>query len=107
MELPIPPNSVLQRAELLGRILVLHWTDAHRSELLLEAVRGEFDADRRYELLRKIHRIVGQDYPYTWLWCGQSLVAVSKRWDNVKIHKLGVRYQEWYLADDKDRSSEQ
>ncbi len=40
MELPIPPNSVLQRAELLGRILVLHWTDAHRSELLLEAVRG-------------------------------------------------------------------
>lgn len=40
MELPIPPNTVLQRAELLGRILVLHWTDAHRSELLLESLRG-------------------------------------------------------------------
>jgi len=40
MELPIPPNTVLQRAELLGRILVLHWTDTHRSELLLESLRG-------------------------------------------------------------------
>jgi DUF971 family protein len=39
MELPIPPNKVLERAELLGRILVLHWADAHRSELMLDAVR--------------------------------------------------------------------
>ena len=37
--LPIPPNSRLERAELLGTILIVHWRDGHRSELPLEALR--------------------------------------------------------------------
>ena len=39
MELEIPPNEQLADGELLGRILILHWKDDHRSELPLEAVR--------------------------------------------------------------------
>ena len=41
MEFPIPPNERLETAELLGRILILHWKDGHRSELPLEVVRRE------------------------------------------------------------------
>ena len=39
MNLAIPPNDRLQEAELLGRILVLHWRDGHRTELPLETLR--------------------------------------------------------------------
>jgi DUF971 family protein len=39
MEIPVPPNSLLERVEILGRVLVLHWGDAQRSELMLDAVR--------------------------------------------------------------------
>ncbi len=39
MELSIPDNEHLTSGELLGRILVLTWTDGHRSELPLDALR--------------------------------------------------------------------
>jgi DUF971 family protein len=39
MQIPLPPNDRLTSAELLGRILVLHWADGHRGEIPLVAVR--------------------------------------------------------------------
>ena len=38
--LAIPPGDRLTEAELLGRILVLHWRDGHRSELPLPTLRS-------------------------------------------------------------------
>jgi DUF971 family protein len=39
MDIPLPPNDRIEKAELLGVILILHWKDGHRSELPLTAVR--------------------------------------------------------------------
>jgi DUF971 family protein len=38
-DLPIPLNDRLERAELLGSVLVLHWRDGHRGEVPLGVAR--------------------------------------------------------------------
>ena len=38
-DLIIPPNDQLERAEMLGTVLILYWRDGHRGELPLETIR--------------------------------------------------------------------
>ncbi len=61
----------------------------------IENARTEFDVTKRNNLYKKFQEIVYDENPYTFLFSNYSLVAVSKRFGNVKIHKTGVDPLEW------------
>ena len=67
---------------------------------LIESVRPELDYKKRIEIYRKIHSIMYEDQPYTFLFCNPTLVALSRRFDNVKVHKAGLDYREWVIRRD-------
>ena len=67
---------------------------------LIEDVRIELDYGRRHVVYKKIHGILYEDQPYTFLYCLPTLVAVSKRFGNVNVHKAGLDYTEWVIRRD-------
>jgi len=66
---------------------------------LLEAFRGEFDVAKRVEIAHAIHRRIAEDQPLTFLYNPESLVVVSTKLRNVKIHRLGARWYDWWFAE--------
>jgi peptide/nickel transport system substrate-binding protein len=66
---------------------------------LLEAYRAEFDPGRRLEIAHAIHRKLAADQPMTFLFNPQSLVVVSSKLRNVKMHRLGARWFDWWIGE--------
>lgn len=65
---------------------------------LIERVRRTFDQKQRDQLLKRIHTIIYNEQPYTFLFSPSSLNVVSKRVGNVKVHKAGMDPKEWVLS---------
>ena len=78
-----------------------------RADKLLEGARLEFDEEKRFALLREFHRIIHKDQPFTFLYSLASSVAINKRWYNVKIHKTGVFFYEWWLPPENRKPSDE
>lgn len=69
-----------------------------QADWLMERARREFDEDRRNEFYHRFHKILHDEQPYTFLFSSPTLAAVSRRFDNVIIHKLGLDLMEWKSA---------
>jgi peptide/nickel transport system substrate-binding protein len=67
------------------------------ADRIIEEARSEFDRDKRAAMYRKFHRILHEEQPYIFLFSRDSLVAVDKRFENVKVYPLGVDSTEWYV----------
>lgn len=67
------------------------------ADRLIEQAREEFNTDRRNALYKRFQEIVYEEQPYTFLFANYSLVAVSERFKNVKVHKMGLEIREWEL----------
>jgi len=65
------------------------------ADAIIEAARMEFNEDRRTRMYHRFHEIIHEEQPYTFLYSTPALVAVSRRFDNVKVHKRGLNYLEW------------
>ena len=65
---------------------------------LIEAWRREFDRAKRLELAHQLHRRLAEDQPATFLFNPQSLVLATTKLRNVKIHRLGARWHDWWFA---------
>jgi len=59
--------------------------------------RRTFDVNERIRLMKRFHAILHDEQPYTFLFCSPSLVAINKRFENVKVHKLGLDIREWTI----------
>lgn len=68
------------------------------ADRLIEEASGEFDAKRRAELFRQLHRILHDEQPYAFLFAQPSLVVVQKRFANVKEYRLGLEPLEWRIG---------
>src|SRR5690606_37062499 len=67
--------------------------------LILEA-RRELDVLRRQVLLRKIHRILYRDQPYTFMFNLEALYFYACRFRGVKLYIIGedpFDWTEWYV----------
>lgn len=62
---------------------------------LIEAARMEFNEERRVAMYHRFNEILHQEQPYTFMFCNPALAAVSRRFDNVKVHTKGLNYLEW------------
>lgn len=65
---------------------------------LTEEARLEFDKNKRMEIFKKIHKILHEEEPFTFLFTSASLVAVAKRFDNVKGYAGGIDVTEWGIS---------
>jgi peptide/nickel transport system substrate-binding protein len=74
-----------------------------QADALLEQIRRTIDTEKADALCRKLCRILHEEQPYTFLWTRPTFRAVDKRFQNVKIHKLGLNYLEWYVPKDKQK----
>ncbi len=65
------------------------------ADKLIEAGRIEFDKSKRIEIYKKLHALIHEEEPYTFLFTNPSLVAVAKRFTNVKAYRAGLDILEW------------
>ena len=66
---------------------------------LIELARTEFNIDKRKEYYYKIQEILAEEQPYTFLYVPDALVALHKRFKNVKPAPAGLMYNfiDWYV----------
>ena len=64
---------------------------------LIVKVRTTFDYPKRIDIYHRLHAIIAREQPYTFLFCRPELVAVSRRFGNVKLHTTGFDITEWTL----------
>ncbi|MDR3237700.1 MAG: ABC transporter substrate-binding protein, partial [Spirochaetia bacterium] len=65
---------------------------------IIEAARQEFNDDKRNRMYHRFHEILHEEQPYTFLFCNQEHVVVSRRFTNVKVHIMGLYLEEWEIA---------
>ncbi|MDH5718103.1 MAG: peptide-binding protein [Spirochaetia bacterium] len=66
---------------------------------LIEKARLEFDEEKRNNMYHRVHEILYENQPYTFLYTGYNLLAVNKRFQ-VEVYPMGVDYHEWKINKD-------
>ncbi|MHB0946526.1 MAG: ABC transporter substrate-binding protein [Sedimentisphaerales bacterium] len=74
-----------------------------QTDKLLERIRRTLDDNERIALSRKLHRLVYDEQPYTFLFSRPTYKIVDRRFENVIIHKLGVKEEEWFVPKEKQK----
>ncbi len=69
---------------------------------LLERGRTVFDRDKRAAIYRRIHAIIADDAPYTFLYAPYTLAAVHKRVHGIDPAPAGISYNQikWYVPEE-------
>lgn len=66
---------------------------------LIEEGRKVFDPEKRKVYYHKVQEIMAEDQPYTFLYVPYSLVAVSKRFEDVSTAPAGIAHnRDWWWA---------
>ncbi len=60
------------------------------ADRLIDAMRIEFDVDKRIELAHQFHKLLHEEQPYTFLFSPDNLEAISKRYKNVRVFPLEI-----------------
>ncbi len=70
----------------------------------IDEARRTVDEGKRMILWQKAHRILAEDQPYMFLWVRKGMWFASKRFQNVKVTKLGLNdYEEWFVPRDQQK----
>jgi peptide/nickel transport system substrate-binding protein len=67
------------------------------ADKLMEQARLEFDRDKRTKMYYRFQEILQEEQPYTLMYNPQALVAVDKRFRNVRVYKRGLVSREWWV----------
>ncbi|MGA2324543.1 MAG: peptide-binding protein [Sedimentisphaerales bacterium] len=73
------------------------------ADVLLEQIRRTIDVGQQDVLCHRLHRILYDQQPFTFLFVRPTFRLVDKRFENVKIHNLGLNFLEWYVPKEKQR----
>jgi peptide/nickel transport system substrate-binding protein len=68
---------------------------------IIESGRNIFDPIRRWALFRRLHQILYQEQPYTFLFSLDALAIYHRKFRGVKFYSSGYNLNEWYIADGK------
>jgi peptide/nickel transport system substrate-binding protein len=75
----------------------VHYSNAEL-DTLIDQARVMMDEEKRMALWHKVHAILHEDQPYTFLWTRRAVVFVDKRIRNVQRVKLGLNdLTEWFV----------
>ncbi|MCF7955278.1 MAG: peptide-binding protein [Phycisphaerae bacterium] len=67
------------------------------ADAIIEQARRMLDENKRAELFRRLHAILHDEQPYTFLYTRPTFRIVDKRFKNVRIYPLGLNYFQWYV----------
>lgn len=67
------------------------------ADRLMDVARVTFDEKVRNEYFHELHKIIADAQPYTFLFNVSAHAAVSRRFENVIVHKLGLDTLEWQV----------
>ena len=72
---------------------------------LLEEGRRTFDREKRSAIYRKVHELIAADQPYLFLYSGEALPIVNKRFRNVEASPIGIGYNfiKWFVPRGEQR----
>ncbi|MBI2435915.1 MAG: hypothetical protein HYV26_23925 [Candidatus Hydrogenedentes bacterium] len=76
------------------------------ADQIIEAARLEFDDAKRAEMYRRLHQIMHDEQPYTFLYNRKRMLAVDKRFQNVTPYQLGFDIKEWWVPAQSQRYKE-
>ncbi len=74
-------------------------------DALLEKGRRVFDQDQRKACYDRFQEILAEEQPYTFLYIGKALPAVSKRFRGIEPAAAGIRYNfiKWYVPESEQK----
>lgn len=67
------------------------------ADRIMEDARKEFDSAKRHEMYHRLHEILNEEQPYTFLFTTESLVAVARRFENVEVYPMGLAPRQWWV----------
>jgi len=67
------------------------------ADRIMEQARLEFDRQKRAQLYHRLHEIIHEEQPYTFLFCRKALLAVDKRFHNIRMYPYGPDPREWWV----------
>lgn len=67
------------------------------ADRIIETARQEFDPAKRDKLYHRFSEILHEEQPYTFLFTPESLMAVARRFQNVKVYPMGLERKEWWV----------
>ncbi len=72
---------------------------------LLDEGRRTFDQSKRRAVYHKVHEIIFNEQPYTFLYSAEALPIVNKRFKGVEVSPIGIGYNfiKWYVPRDEQR----
>jgi peptide/nickel transport system substrate-binding protein len=73
------------------------------ADVIIEQARRTIDDDARGKLYQRLHGILHEEQPYTFLFTRPTFRLVDRRFKNVVVHKLGLDYLEWYVPKSEQR----
>ena len=74
-----------------------------QADELIENARIILDQTKRNELYHQLHRLIQDEQPYTFLFTSPERYFLDRRFENVKIHQLGIDPLEWFVPTEKQR----
>jgi peptide/nickel transport system substrate-binding protein len=74
-----------------------------KADELIERARRTIDDQTRYKLYHQLHSLLHDEQPYTFVFIRPTFRFVDRRFKNVNIHRLGLKYWEWYVPKEQQR----
>lgn len=92
------PNQIFHSSQIAdGGDNYIHYIN-HDLDKLIDEARVTMNDDARMKLWHKVHTILHEDQPYTFLWTTKAVLYLDKRFENVKRTKTGLNeLEEWYV----------
>ena len=74
-----------------------------QADAIIEEAQKTLNETKRNELYHRLHLILHEQQPYTFLFTRPTFRLVDKRFKNVNIYKLGPKYCQWYVPKEQQR----
>ncbi|MBR3708021.1 MAG: peptide-binding protein, partial [Lentisphaeria bacterium] len=73
------------------------------ADKLIEELHNSFDDETRVAIYHKFHKLLHEEQPYLFLFSQDNLVAISGRYQNLRIFPLGLPKEILWTPRDKQR----
>ena len=70
---------------------------------LIDAGRKELDEAKRMEIWHKLHQVIADEQPYTFLWITTARIFIQSRQKIPSLTNLGINTSDWYVPKDKQK----
>ena len=97
------PYQIFHSSQIVGRGDNFVSFKNAEADAIINKARRTIDEGKRYPLYHSFHRLLHEEQPFTFLFTRPERRFLDKRFENVKVHKLGLDPKEWYVPKEQQR----